>query len=48
MFVVILPAVSFSVFVSNFFQGPIVITALSPVITPFCPTIPLNMGGLTR
>jgi hypothetical protein len=45
---VILPAVGFSVFVSNFFRGPIVITPLSPVITHFCPTIPLNMVGLTR
>jgi hypothetical protein len=48
MFVVVLAAVSFSVFVSNFFQGPIVITPLSPVITPFCHTILLNMVGLTR
>jgi hypothetical protein len=31
-----------------FFQGAIVITTVSPVITPFCSTIPLNKVGLTR
>jgi hypothetical protein len=35
MLVVVLPGVSFSVLAFCFFQGPIVITPLSPVIIPF-------------